>query len=115
MQDFHVAQLPLPPQGTHLVEASAGTGKTYSIAALFTRLVVLEGWAPENILVVTFTDPATAELKNRLRARLGEVLAALQSGETPADEFLQCLLAEASCKTSLPPRPPCAPRSEELV
>ena len=98
MQDFHVAQLPLPPQGTHLVEASAGTGKTYSIAALFTRLVVLEGWAPENILVVTFTDPATAELKNRLRARLGEVLAALQSGETPADEVLQHLLAEALAK-----------------
>ena len=95
MQDFHVAQLPLPPQGTHLVEASAGTGKTYSIAALFTRLVVLEGWAPENILVVTFTEATTAELKNRLRARLGEVLAALQSGETPDDEFLQHLLAEA--------------------
>ena len=98
MQDFHVAQLPLPPQGTHLVEASAGTGKTYSIAALFTRLVVLEGWAPENILVVTFTEAATAELKNRLRARLGEVLAALQSGETPDDEFLQHLLAEALAK-----------------
>ncbi|WP_154103874.1 exodeoxyribonuclease V subunit beta [Eikenella corrodens] len=98
MQDFHVAQLPLPPKGTHLVEASAGTGKTYSIAALFTRLVVLEGWAPENILVVTFTEAATAELKNRLRARLGEVLAALQSGETPADEFLQHLLAEALAK-----------------
>ena len=98
MQDFHVTQLPLPPKGTHLIEASAGTGKTYSIAALFTRLVVLEGWAPENILVVTFTDPATAELKNRLRARLGEVLAALQSGETPADEFLQHLLAEALAK-----------------
>ena len=98
MQDFHVAQLPLPPQGTHLIEASAGTGKTYSIAALFTRLVVLEGWAPENILVVTFTEAATAELKNRLRARLGEALAALQSGETPADEFLQHLLAEALAK-----------------
>ncbi|MFC2352229.1 exodeoxyribonuclease V subunit beta [Eikenella halliae] len=98
MQDFHVAQLPLPPQGTHLVEASAGTGKTYSIAALFTRLVVLEGWAPENILVVTFTEAATAELKNRLRARLGEALAALQGGETPADEFLQSLLAEALAK-----------------
>ena len=98
MQDFHVAQLPLPPKGTHLVEASAGTGKTYSIAALFTRLVVLEGWEPENILVVTFTEAATAELKNRLRARLGEVLAALQSGETPADEFLQHLLAEALAK-----------------
>ena len=98
MQDFHVTQLPLPPKGTHLVEASAGTGKTYSIAALFTRLVVLEGWAPENILVVTFTEAATAELKNRLRARLGEALAALQSGETPADEFLQRLLAEALAK-----------------
>ncbi|OAM45829.1 exodeoxyribonuclease V subunit beta [Eikenella sp. NML99-0057] len=98
MQDFHVAQLSLPPQGTHLVEASAGTGKTYNIAALFTRLVVLEGWAPENILVVTFTDAATAELKNRLRAQLGEALAALQSGETPADEFLQHLLAEALAK-----------------
>ena len=98
MQDFHVAQLPLPPKGTHLVEASAGTGKTYSIAALFTRLVVLEGWAPENILVVTFTEAATAELKNRLRARLGEVLAALQSGETPDDELLQHLLAEALAK-----------------
>ena len=98
MQDFHVTQLPLPPKGTHLIEASAGTGKTYSIAALFTRLVVLEGWAPENILVVTFTDPATAELKNRLRARLGEALAALQSGETPDDEFLQHLLAEALAK-----------------
>lgn len=98
MQDFHVAQLSLPPQGTHLVEASAGTGKTYNIAALFTRLVVFEGWAPENILVVTFTDAATAELKNRLRAQLGEALAALQSGETPADEFLQHLLAEALTK-----------------
>ena len=98
MQDFHVTQLPLPPQGTHLVEASAGTGKTYSIAALFTRLVVLEGWAPENILVVTFTEAATAELKNRLRARLGEALAALQGGETLDDEFLQHLLAEALAK-----------------
>ena len=33
MQDFHVAQLPLPPKGTHLVEASAGTGKTYLAVA----------------------------------------------------------------------------------
>ncbi|MBH5330370.1 exodeoxyribonuclease V subunit beta [Eikenella sp. S3360] len=98
MQDFQVTQLPLPPQGTYLIEASAGTGKTYSIAALFTRLVVLEGWAPENILVVTFTEAATAELKNRLRARLGEALAALQSEEPSADEFLQNLLAEALAK-----------------
>ena len=99
VQDFRVERLPLPPQGTHLIEASAGTGKTYSIAALFTRLVVLEGWAPENILVVTFTEAATAELKNRLRARLGEVLAALQEENgTPPDEFLQTLLQQALAK-----------------
>ncbi|OAM26629.1 exodeoxyribonuclease V subunit beta [Eikenella longinqua] len=98
VQDFQVAQLPLPLQGTYLIEASAGTGKTYNIAALFTRLVVLEGWAPENILVVTFTEAATAELKNRLRARLGEALAALQSDTPSTDEFLQNLLAEALTK-----------------
>ena len=67
--------------GTNLIEASAGTGKTYGIAALFTRLVVLEQMPVESILTVTFTKAATAELKTRLRARLDEVLQALESVE----------------------------------
>lgn len=70
--------LTIPISGTSLIEASAGTGKTYGIAALFTRLIVLEKMPVESILVVTFTKAATAELKTRLRARLDDVLSALE-------------------------------------
>lgn len=103
--------LSIPVQGTNLIEASAGTGKTYGIAALFTRLVVLEKMPVDKVLVVTFTKAATAELKTRLRARLDEVLQALESVENaagdsdglnrycarehPGDVFLQGLLQQA--------------------
>lgn len=70
--------LTLPISGTNLIEASAGTGKTYGIASLFTRLIVLEKMPVESVLVVTFTKAATAELKTRLRARLDEVLSVLE-------------------------------------
>ena len=70
--------LTIPVHGIHLIEASAGTGKTWNIAALFTRLVLLEQQSVEKILVVTFTKAATAELKTRLRARLDQALAALK-------------------------------------
>ena len=70
--------LTIPVHGTHLIEASAGTGKTWNIAALFTRLVLLEKQNVEQILVVTFTKAATAELKTRLRARLDQALTALK-------------------------------------
>ena len=70
--------LTIPVHCTHLIEASAGTGKTWNIAALFTRLVLLEKQNVEQILVVTFTKAATAELKTRLRARLDQALAALK-------------------------------------
>lgn len=75
----HLNPLSLPLSGTHLIEASAGTGKTWNIAALYTRLVVLEHMSVDKILVVTFTKAATAELKTRLRARLDEALLALQN------------------------------------
>ncbi|QEY23185.1 exodeoxyribonuclease V subunit beta [Neisseria animalis] len=78
-QPFHPLLVPI--SGTNLIEASAGTGKTYGIAALFTRLVVLEQMPVENILVVTFTKAATAELKTRLRNRLDNVLQILEAVE----------------------------------
>jgi len=56
--------------GDTLIEASAGTGKTYAIACLYLRLVVEKGLLPENILVVTFTEAATKELRSRIRERL---------------------------------------------
>jgi len=74
--------LTFPLTGSHLIEASAGTGKTFTIAALYVRLVLghggrhafLQGRAltPPEILVVTFTDAATKELRDRIRARLAE-------------------------------------------
>ncbi len=53
-----------------LIEASAGTGKTYSIQTLYLRLVVEQGLTVQQILVVTFTEAATKELRDRLRGVL---------------------------------------------
>ena len=68
-----------PLSGTRLIEASAGTGKTYTIAALYVRLILghqpdeaLPGreLLPPEILVVTYTEAATKELRERIRERL---------------------------------------------
>jgi len=61
---------------TTLIEASAGTGKTYTITTLYGRLVA-KGYPVESILVVTFTEAAAAELKLRIRTRLFNTLAGL--------------------------------------
>ncbi|MCD8472486.1 UvrD-helicase domain-containing protein [Xylella taiwanensis] len=66
--------LTLPLQGVRLIEASAGTGKTFTMATLVTRLIVERGLRIGHILAVTFTDAATQELRIRIRERL--VLAA---------------------------------------
>jgi exodeoxyribonuclease V beta subunit len=58
------------PEGTVLLEASAGTGKTYGIASLVLRLVAERRLGIHEILVVTFTEAATAELRERVRDRL---------------------------------------------
>ena len=60
---------PLPQTGTTMLEASAGTGKTFTVAALVTRYVA-EGVPIDRILAVTFTRMATAELRGRVRDRL---------------------------------------------
>src|SRR5262245_56527796 len=72
---FQLLDTPLPP-GVTLLEASAGTGKTYALAALVLRLIGEEDIAIGQILVATYTIPATAELRTRIRARLTEAIAA---------------------------------------
>ncbi len=64
-------------KGVNLIEASAGTGKTYAIAMLVMRFVVEQDIAIEKLLVVTFTKAATEELKDRVRSRLAEARRAL--------------------------------------
>ena len=57
-------------RGTTLIEASAGTGKTYNIQHLYLRFVVEKGFKPAEILVVTFSEAATNELKERICGNL---------------------------------------------
>ncbi|MCO4764162.1 MAG: UvrD-helicase domain-containing protein, partial [Myxococcales bacterium] len=66
---------PLASEGTWLLEASAGTGKTWQLASLVARLVIeQEPPVPiEKLLIITFTNAATAELRDRVRKRLVEV------------------------------------------
>ncbi len=58
--------------GRLLIEASAGTGKTYALTTLVARLVVEYEQPIEDVLVVTFTNAATSELKDRVRTTLSE-------------------------------------------
>ena len=89
--------LTMPLSGLQLIEASAGTGKTWTLAALYVRLVLGHGRAggpllPPQILVMTFTEAATAELRGRIRERLAQAAAVFRGSEA-GDAFLQQLKA----------------------
>lgn len=71
-----------PLRGLQLIEASAGTGKTWTIANLVLRLLLEQGLPIEQILVVTYTKAATAELRERLRLRLAEARDWLYHGDS---------------------------------
>lgn len=74
-----------------LIEASAGTGKTWNICGLVLRLLLERGLSIDQVLVVTFTNAATAELRERIRRRLVEVRDVLR-GVARADAFVDRLL-----------------------
>lgn len=90
--------LTVPLHGSRLIEASAGTGKTFTLAMLYVRLVLQHGGetafnrplVPPEILVVTFTNAATEELRDRIRRRLVEA-AAVFRGQPPHDPSDQLL------------------------
>jgi len=79
--------------GINLVEASAGTGKTYNITSLFIRALIELEIPVRNILVVTYTDAATKELKDRLLKRIRESITVLKTNHTADrdDQFLKQL------------------------
>ncbi|MDP4176555.1 MAG: UvrD-helicase domain-containing protein, partial [Bacteroidota bacterium] len=74
--------------GINLIEASAGTGKTYTITGLFLRLLLEKELSVRDILVVTFTEAATEELKDRIRKGISGLLDALKYDEVK-DNFQQ--------------------------
>ncbi len=81
------------PTGVTVLEASAGTGKTYTIAALAARYVAA-GVPLENLLLVTFTRMATGELRERVRERLVSAERALRTGELGEDRLARFLAGE---------------------
>lgn len=85
-------------EGANLIEASAGTGKTYTISALFLRLILEKGLPVSEVLVVTFTRAATAELKQRLRNALVSAQRYIQT-RTCSDDTLQSLFEKALAVT----------------
>lgn len=104
---FSLDPLHFPLTGSHLIEASAGTGKTFTIAMLYVRLVLGHGndnafsegrpLVPPEILVVTFTEAATKELRDRIRARLAEAARYFRpESENPShlNDPLMCALRE---------------------
>ncbi len=85
------------PTGVTVLEASAGTGKTYTIAALAARYVA-EGTPLHRMLLVTFTRMATGELRERVRERLVSVEHGLEralasGGPDERDEIVRLLAA----------------------
>ncbi len=78
--------------GTSLVEASAGTGKTFTIAGLFLRLILEKNLSVREILVVTYTVAATEELRHRIRHTLAKALQAFTTGASD-DAFVRALVA----------------------
>ena len=100
--------------GRQLIEASAGTGKTYTITSLFVRLLLEKPLSISNILVVTFSDAATEELKIRIRSRLQDTLTALD--KPSEDSFLSQLVSKIEekklimkkCSLQMPVASPCS-------
>ena len=92
--------LNLPLSGLRLIEASAGTGKTFTLATLFTRLVVERGLRMGQILAVTFTDAATQELRKRIRERL-DLAARLVNAEPSAADNPETTLTHAILRRHL--------------
>ncbi|MEZ5456650.1 MAG: UvrD-helicase domain-containing protein [Lysobacteraceae bacterium] len=98
--DTHLAAPPadwrdlsLQAGGRSLIEASAGTGKTWTMAALYLRLLLEQTFTPRQILVATFTDAAASELRERIRQRVlqAEYRARCESTEGTDDSVLQWL------------------------
>ncbi|OZB78278.1 MAG: hypothetical protein B7X28_09125 [Halothiobacillus sp. 13-55-253] len=103
--------LTFPFAGSRLIEASAGTGKTFTIALLYVRLVLGHGTEPlmpPQILVTTFTDAAADELRERIRARLFEASRMFSDADLDGDDPLLNALkiafttSEEVCRRSTP-------------
>ncbi len=82
-------------EGLHLIEASAGTGKTYTLSSLMVR-IFLEKYLPNQVIATTFTRAAAAELKTRIRLRLVEILEFLEPFRDVVEQDIQAKALQES-------------------
>jgi len=99
MTPFNIVTVSLEP-GVTLIEASAGTGKTYSITGLILRLILEQQVTIREILAVTFTEAATEELRDRIRQRLQNALDDLRSRKTK-DEIVAVFLKRGDVSSGI--------------
>ncbi len=93
MQPFDILNRSKCVFGPHLLEASAGTGKTFAIEHLVLRLILEGNLSIDQILVVTFTRAATKELKQRIRSNLEWAIECLKKGENDKGyDYIQAIL-----------------------
>ena len=83
MSDAIDLGLSMPVHGIQLIEASAGTGKTFTVATLYSRLVIEFAIPVPRLLAVTFTEAATKELREQLRKRLLQARQLLEHPDAP--------------------------------
>ena len=95
MKSFDLLESPI--EGTNLIAASAGTGKTYTITGLFLRLILEKRFSVDEILVVTYTVAATEELRDRIRKMLRESLEVFGTG-CSSEPFVDGLLRKITDK-----------------
>lgn len=98
MKTFEVLTQSL--EGKHIIEASAGTGKTYSIAILYLRMLLEKDIPVEKILVVTFTNAAVAELRVRIRSFIQSAYQHIENVEAMKDKEMRTLLKNVMEKES---------------
>ncbi|MER2494044.1 exodeoxyribonuclease V subunit beta [Catenovulum sediminis] len=90
----------LPLSGTHLIEASAGTGKTFNITRIYLRLLLERNLSVQQILVMTFTKAATEELKGRIEKELRQAID-LWGTRGEKDPFYQALESTIESQTAI--------------
>ena len=96
---FNLVENPLT--GFNLIDASAGTGKTYTICSLVLRLILEKDLSIDQILVVTYTEAATEDLRDRIRQKLRLALEAITAGksdDTFLDEYLDHIHDESKAR-----------------
>ncbi|MCD6161700.1 MAG: exodeoxyribonuclease V subunit beta [candidate division Zixibacteria bacterium] len=90
MREFDLINVPL--RGANLIEASAGTGKTYAISGLFIRLILEQNLSVNEILAVTFTKAAAEELRGRIREKIKDAIKAFNAdSDSGSDPTLKAI------------------------